>query len=75
MPVFEFICNKCHEKTTRLCKRNEIDAVTCSNCQGNELEQIISKSSFSLKGSGWYSDGYNTPTDATTKPSSDDSKK
>lgn len=30
----------------------------CSERERGEVERLISKTSFSLKGSGWYRDGY-----------------
>ena len=31
----------------------------CKVCGSNEHESIIGKTSFTLKGGGWYKDGYN----------------
>ena len=31
---------------------------TCPSCGQEQLERLVSRSSFALKGSGWYADGY-----------------
>ena len=31
---------------------------TCPSCNAEELERLIANTSFSLKGGGWYADGY-----------------
>lgn len=61
MPIYEFRCFKCR-KVIEL-QRNIKDESTplCMEpgCDGQqEMERLISPSSFSLKGSGWARDGY-----------------
>jgi predicted nucleic acid-binding Zn ribbon protein len=34
---------------------------TCPKCKGRKVEKLISQTSFSLKGGGWYSDLYAGP--------------
>lgn len=61
MPTYDFECPKCkhtveiqksiHDETLPLCCEDK--------CDGNiEMVQIISKSSFHLKGLGWSAEGY-----------------
>lgn len=62
IPTYEFQCLKCR-KVIELQRsiKDESSAPLCMEpgCDGQqEMEQLISKSAFSLKGSGWASDGY-----------------
>jgi len=59
MPIYEFECTVCHhvEERSDLPITSSIDTIECSSCKGLS-KKVISKSSFNLKGSGWYADGY-----------------
>lgn len=58
MPLYEYACRACgHEHEARQ-KFSDPPLTTCPNCGAESLERLISNSSFSLKGGGWYSDGY-----------------
>lgn len=60
MPTYEFECPKCR-KTIELVRsmKDESVPLCCEdNCGGIEMQQIISKSSFQLKGLGWAAEGY-----------------
>lgn len=58
MPIFEFTCEKCGKTYERWVKLSDDSLPTfCMNC-GGKLYQVISKTSFILKGSGWEKDGY-----------------
>lgn len=55
MPYYEFECN-CGKVTEELVKMGT-EAIHCPAC-GHEAHKIMSRCSFSLKGGGWYADGY-----------------
>ncbi|MFW5640724.1 MAG: FmdB family zinc ribbon protein [Thermodesulfobacteriota bacterium] len=55
MPYYEFECN-CGKVTEELVKMGT-DTIHCPAC-GHEAHKIMSRCSFSLKGGGWYADGY-----------------
>lgn len=56
MPLYEYVCSNCKSKHELLVKF--IDAEQkCPNCEA-DMRRKISPSSFKLKGSGWYKDGY-----------------
>ncbi len=61
MPIYEFRCPKCR-RTIELQKsiHDESAPICCEEgCDGQqEMERVISSSSFSLKGAGWARDGY-----------------
>ncbi len=68
MPVYEYecpVCQKVHEVQQRMAD----DPLTeCPEC-GGPVKKIMSRSSFQLKGGGWYADGYaSTGTSAKKEP-------
>ena len=57
MPVYEYECQGC-DKVFEVQQRIADDPLTtCPECQG-QVKKLMSMSSFQLKGSGWYADGY-----------------
>lgn len=61
MPTYTYKCTneKCDEMVDIFHKITEsLPSMTCSNCGNTEFKQIISGSSFILRGSGWFKDGY-----------------
>ena len=67
MPIYEYQCDNCHRMTEALLKVGEKGPRKCEHC-GGKLTRVISRTSFQLKGGGWYKDLY-----ASTKPGSTDS--
>ncbi len=65
MPIYEYACSSCgHEMEAR--QQFSDDPLTlCPECNKENLERMVSNSSFALKGSGWYADGYG-PTGKST---------
>jgi len=69
MPIYEYKCQLCGFSFEVVQKVDDI-APNCKNmlvsgsleklCDG-KCDKLISKSSFSLKGGGWYKDGYVKP--------------
>jgi putative FmdB family regulatory protein len=57
MPVYEYECQSCQEVVEMWQSLSEAPATACPSCPGT-LKKIISRSSFQLKGGGWYADGY-----------------
>ena len=74
MPIYEYECKKCGERFEVMQRITEEALTTCSpdlrkdsenaeepkvKCDGDgELKKLISQTSFSLKGGGWYKGGY-----------------
>jgi putative FmdB family regulatory protein len=56
MPIYEYKCNKCGvvEVMQRI---TEAPLRKCPNCK-SKVERMVSRSSFVLKGSGWYATDY-----------------
>ncbi len=67
MPVYEYECLKCKKNFEAFQKLSEKPLKKCSFC-GGPVQRLISQTSFSLKGGGWYKDGYaSTKTSSTAK--------
>lgn len=52
MPLFDFKCKSCKHVKEYLVKNSD-PAPFCDQC-GHPTERLIGKSSFHLKGTGWY---------------------
>jgi len=63
MPTYEYKCEQCG-KCFEIVQKITEEALTecplqkCDEKERGEVQRVISKSSFSLKGGGWYKDGY-----------------
>jgi len=57
MPIYEYICEKCGSHLEVLQKVSDAPLKRCSKCRG-KLEKIFSRTSFQLKGGGWYMTDY-----------------
>jgi len=60
MPIYEYGCLKCGKKLEVIQKFSDPPLSVCTEC-GGALRKLISNTSFVLKGSGWYADGYSSP--------------
>ncbi|PIR21000.1 MAG: FmdB family transcriptional regulator [Deltaproteobacteria bacterium CG11_big_fil_rev_8_21_14_0_20_47_16] len=67
MPIYEYTCQSCHHHFEEIQKISDPVVMACPKC-GKDASRQISQTSFSLKGEGWYKDGYAKPAkkDATT---------
>jgi putative FmdB family regulatory protein len=68
MPVYEYQCQGCGRDFEYQQRMSDPDKTTCEVC-GGALDRLISRTAFSLKGSGWYKDLYASP-----KPAGSDAK-
>lgn len=57
MPIYEHQCTKCGEVIESLILNKKDAPTKCKKC-GGKLKQVISQSSFQLKGKGWYATDY-----------------
>ena len=62
MPVYEYQCKACEREFEYQQRMSDPDKTVCEAC-GGELERLISRTAFQLKGGGWYKDLY-----SSTKP-------
>ena len=62
MPLYRYKCQACATEFTRLMsfkqRENKDNQIPCPDCGCLEHTPMVSKTSFSLKGKGWYKDGY-----------------
>lgn len=68
MPLFEYECQKCGQRTERIEKVAGPALQKCPKC-GGKVERLISAPAIQFKGSGWY------VTDYARKATSTDSAK
>ncbi|MDR1315121.1 MAG: zinc ribbon domain-containing protein [Deltaproteobacteria bacterium] len=66
MPIYEYECASCGKITEAAQRMSDPPLTVCPECQG-ELRKIMSRTSFQLKGSGWYTTDYKK-TDGGTGP-------
>jgi len=58
MPIYEYRCRKCGCTIEAIQRMSDGPLRKCRSCSGR-LEKMVSRTSFALKGGGWYSEGYN----------------
>jgi len=59
MPIYEYRCKGCKKDFELLQKITDEPLATCPKC-GKKVKRLISQTSFTLKGGGWYKDGYSS---------------
>ena len=57
MPIYEYKCRKCGNQFEAFQGITEPELKSCKFCKG-KVHKLVSLSSFSLKGSGWYVTDY-----------------
>jgi putative FmdB family regulatory protein len=57
MPIYEYRCKKCGRQFEAFQGISEPDLKTCKFCRG-KVQKMMSLSSFTLKGTGWYATDY-----------------
>ena len=65
MPLYEYRCEVCNLQFEVRQKFSEAPKEECPECGGN-VKKLISQAAFSLKGGGWYQQGYVHKGDAKT---------
>jgi putative FmdB family regulatory protein len=60
MPVYEYQCKACGRDFEYQQRMSDPDKTTCEVC-GGQLDRLISRTAFALKGGGWYKDLYASP--------------
>jgi len=57
MPIYEYKCEKCGEEFELFRSITDNGSPSCRFCKG-PVKKLISRSSFHLKGTGWYVTDY-----------------
>jgi putative FmdB family regulatory protein len=61
MPIYEYVCKACGTRSEVMQKVSDPAPGTCPSCGApGPLERVVSRTSFQLKGGGWYSDLYSS---------------
>ncbi len=61
MPIYEYECSQCHQTSDALQKVNDPAPEACPHCGAHHtLSRQLSRTSFVLKGGGWYADLYSS---------------
>jgi len=64
MPVYEYECPTCDKVFEVQQHINDAPLKSCPDC-GKPVKKLVSRSSFQLKGGGWYADGYSGTSNGT----------
>jgi putative FmdB family regulatory protein len=67
MPIYEYACGACGHRFEEWQKMSDPPVRTCPKCKAKKVEKLISQTSFTLKGGGWYSDLYAGPKPGASK--------
>jgi putative FmdB family regulatory protein len=70
MPIYEYVCEKCGSQLEVLQKVTDEPLKRCRKCRG-KLEKVVSRTSFQLKGGGWYKTDYSSKPAAKAEDKSD----
>jgi putative FmdB family regulatory protein len=65
MPIYEYQCAGCGHQFEATQRITEPRLTDCPSCNQPKLERLISATSFTLKGGGWYKDGYGSASGTT----------
>jgi putative FmdB family regulatory protein len=74
MPIYEYICEKCGDHLEVMQKINDAPLKRCQKCRG-KLEKVMSRTSFQLKGGGWYATDYSRKSSGSDKAEKSKDKK
>ena len=74
MPTYEYMCEKCEHEFEREQRISDTPVKTCPKCRSRKVKKLISRTSFVLKGGGWYSDLYASPQSVKEGKGSKDSE-
>ena len=58
MPIYEYACGKCESEFEAEQRITDDPLKKCPECGSKRVKRLISRTSFALKGGGWYADGY-----------------
>ena len=73
MPLYEYECPQCQKTFEALQKVTDPPLTQCETCQG-PVQKRVSRTSFQLKGTGWYATDYKKTAATTTAAKADAAK-
>ena len=68
MPIYEYYCESCGHEFEVIQKINDKPLRKCEKCGKLKAKRSVSRSSFVLKGSGWYVTDYGGKNSSNAKP-------
>ena len=68
MPIYEYRCTSCGQVFEVMQKFSDDPITECRYCEDGVVEKLISRSSFILKGTGWYKTDYAQKGNGECKP-------
>ncbi len=71
MPLYEYQCEDCGVVFEARQKFSDAPLTDCSSC-GGAVRKLISQTAFSLKGGGWYQQGYGAGSKPAACPAAGD---
>jgi len=73
MPIYEYECPACGNREEQLCRSFDDGdkEKKCSKCN-SVMKKLVSSSTFTLKGGGWFQDGYSNATKVKNKNKSEE---
>lgn len=74
MPIYEYVCEKCGSQIEAIQKVSDPPLKKCQNCRG-KLKKVVSRTSFQLKGGGWYASDYARKSSSVDKVDKSSDKK
>jgi len=77
MPIYEYACENCESEFEVEQRITDGPIKSCPRCRSKKVKRLISRTSFVLKGGGWYSDLYSSrgaKDDKAAKSDSGDAK-
>ncbi len=61
MPIYEYSCEGCQQVFEKMQKISDSGSITCPHCGTSSTKRLVSRTSFQLKGTGWYQTDYKKP--------------
>jgi putative FmdB family regulatory protein len=74
MPIYRYVCEKCGSHLEVMQKVSDAPLKRCKKCRG-KLNKVVSRTSFTLKGSGWYATDYSSKSTKSKSEGTADTKK
>ena len=71
--MYEYQCSKCGYSWELIQRMSDAPPKTCPECRSRKVGKMMSRTSFVLKGSGWYADGYSGKSNKSGSSGSDGS--
>ena len=66
MPLYEYQCQKCGNRSEVIQRMSDPPLATCEDC-GGDLKKLLSAPAFQFKGTGWYVTDYPNSKEAKRK--------